>query len=41
MGTSFGLWPKPKLDFEEEIRSYKTEFEKLKDELSDVDFIDD
>jgi hypothetical protein len=41
MGTSEGLWPKPHLNFEDEIRSYQAEFDKLKDELSDVDFVVD
>ena len=40
MGTSGGLWPKPKLDFKKEIQFYESEFAKLKDELSDVAFID-
>ncbi|MHC4185602.1 MAG: hypothetical protein ACYSR4_06680 [Planctomycetota bacterium] len=34
-------WPKPDLDLESEIRFYESEFEKLKDELSDVDFVVD
>jgi hypothetical protein len=38
MGTSHGLWPEPKMDFRNEIRFYESEFEKLKDELSDVEF---
>ncbi len=41
MGTSHGLWPKPNLDFQKEIRFYESEFAKLKSELSDVDFIVD
>lgn len=41
MGTSGGLWPKPKLDFRNEIRFYESEFAKLKDELSDVEFVVD
>jgi len=41
MGTFHGLWPKPNLNFEDEIRFYKSEFAKLKDELSDVEFIDE
>ena len=41
MGTSHGLWPKPRLDFRNEIRTYEAEFEKLKDELSDVEFVVD
>ncbi len=41
LGTSFGLWPKPDLNFDEEIRKYKTEFEKFKSEFLDVEFIVD
>ncbi|UCH62304.1 MAG: hypothetical protein JSU77_10915 [Fidelibacterota bacterium] len=41
LGTSHGLWPKPDLDFDKEIRFYKSEFAKLKDELADVDFVVD
>ncbi len=41
MGTSAGLWPKPKLDFENEIGFYEAEFAKLKDDLYDVDFVVD
>jgi len=41
MGTSHGLWPKPKLDFRKEIQFYESEFAKLKDELSDVEFVVD
>ncbi|MHC4752808.1 MAG: hypothetical protein ACYTFW_23430, partial [Planctomycetota bacterium] len=41
MGTSHGLWPKPKLDFKNEIRFYESEFAKLKDELYDVEFVID
>ena len=39
MGTSSGLWPKPNLDFKKEIQVYESEFDKLKDELYDVDFV--
>ena len=39
MGTSHGLWPKPKLNLRNEVRFYESEFAKLKDELSDVDFV--
>jgi hypothetical protein len=39
MGTSHGLWPEPKMDFRNEIKFYESEFEKLKDELSDVEFV--
>ncbi|MEJ2704358.1 MAG: hypothetical protein P8Z79_18135 [Sedimentisphaerales bacterium] len=38
MGTSHGLWPEPRMDFRKEIRFYESEFAKLKDELSDVEF---
>ncbi len=41
MGTSHGLWPKPDMDFQKEIRFYQNQFGKLKDELSDVDFVAD
>ncbi len=41
MGSSHSLWPKPQLDFKEEIRRYESEFAELKDELSDVDFVID
>ena len=41
MGTSHGLWPKPKMDFRQEIKFYESEFAKIKDELSDVDFVID
>jgi hypothetical protein len=38
LGTTHGLWPKPNLDFQAEIRFYEGEFLKLKEELSDVEF---
>jgi hypothetical protein len=41
MGTSHGLWPKPKLDFKSEIKFYESQFAKYKDELSDVEFVID
>jgi hypothetical protein len=41
MGTAEGLWPKPKLDLEAEVRSYHHEFAKLQPELADVDFVVD
>ena len=41
MGTSHGLWPKPNMDFNAEIKFYKAEFAKLKEELSDVTFVVD
>jgi len=41
IGNSSGLWPKPNLNFKEEIGFYESEFAKLKEELSDVDFVVD
>jgi len=41
MGTSHGLWPKPNMNFTDEIRFYESQFEKLKNELSDVEFVVD
>jgi hypothetical protein len=41
MGTSDGLWPKPNLDFQSEIRSYESKLAALKDEFSDVEFVVD
>jgi len=41
IGTSSGLWPKPDLDFRNEIKFYESEFAKLKNELSDVEFVVD
>ncbi len=38
MGNSEGLWPKPDLNLEDEIRFYKSRFAELEDELSDVEF---
>jgi hypothetical protein len=32
-------WPKPDLDVDKEMKSYESEFAKLKDELADVDFV--
>lgn len=34
-------WPKPELDLKNEIRFYESEFAKLRNELSDVDFVVD
>jgi L-arabinose isomerase len=39
IGTASGLWPKPNLDFQKEIRTYESEFNKLKEELHDVEFV--
>ena len=41
MGTSHGLWPEPRMDFKKEIAFYESEFAKLKEELSDVEFVID
>jgi hypothetical protein len=42
MGTSSESgWPKPHLNLQEEIRSYQSEFDKMKDQFSDVDFVAD
>ncbi len=38
IGTKAGLWPKPNLDFRDEIRSYETQFAQLGDQLADVNF---
>ncbi len=38
MGTSQGLWPKPKLNFQEEIGFYRRQFAELQGEIADVDF---
>lgn len=40
MGSD-GLWPKPQLNFQEEIRSYQSDFERMKSAFSDVDFLFD
>ncbi|MHC4395327.1 MAG: hypothetical protein ACYS1A_06690 [Planctomycetota bacterium] len=39
--ASNDYWPKPGLDLEKEVRFYKSEFAKLKDEFSDVEFVVD
>ncbi len=40
MGTPGNdYWPKPNLDLKKEVRFYESEFAKLKDELSDVEFV--
>jgi len=40
MGTAGNdYWPKPSLDLKKEVRFYESEFAKLKDELSDVEFV--
>jgi hypothetical protein len=39
MGNPVGLWPKPDLNFNDEIKFYEAQFAELKDELSDVEFV--
>jgi L-fucose isomerase-like protein len=41
MATADGAWPKPHLNLQEEIRSYQSEFDKMKDQFSDVEFLVD
>lgn len=41
MGTSHGLWPKPDLDFQSEIRRYEAEFARFPGDLASVDFVVD
>ncbi|MGQ9576560.1 MAG: hypothetical protein ACUVUC_14705 [Thermoguttaceae bacterium] len=41
MGTGHGLWPKPNLDLEEEVRSYRASFDAMKEQLADVEFVVD
>lgn len=41
MGTKEGLWPKPKLSFQDEIRVYEAQFAKFGSEMADVDFVVD
>jgi len=41
IGNPKGLWPKPDLDFQAEVAFYQAEFAKLKNQLSDVDFVVD
>jgi L-arabinose isomerase len=41
MARPGGGWPKPDLDLEAEVRSYKEAFAAMKDELADVDFVVD
>jgi hypothetical protein len=38
MGTRSGLWPTPKLNFQEEIAAYGKQFARLSGELVDVEF---
>ena len=41
MGSREGLWPKPHLNFDAEIRNYQAEFDKMRNAFSDVDFFVD
>lgn len=41
MGSTHGLWPKPTLDFQEEIRFYETQFTRQAEEIADVEFVVD
>lgn len=41
MGNSKGLWPKPELNFNDEIRFYEARFAEMKNEFSDVEFVVD
>lgn len=41
MGTAGGLWPKPKLSFQDEIRVYEAQFAQFGAEMADVDFVVD
>jgi len=41
MASTHGLWPKPKLNLEEEIRSYRAAFDAMQNELADVEFVAD
>lgn len=41
MGSSHGLWPKPKLDLEKEVGFYREAFQKMKADLVDIDFFID
>jgi hypothetical protein len=41
MGTRTGLWPTPKLSFQDEIRVYEAQFAKLGNEMADVEFVVD
>jgi len=41
MGLPHAHWPTPKLDLEEEVRSYQATFDTLNSELADVQFVAD
>jgi hypothetical protein len=38
LGSPSGLWPKPNLDFQKEMDSYRQEFARRKEEFADVEF---
>jgi hypothetical protein len=40
-GSTYGLWPKPTLDFQEEIRFYETQLTRQAEEMADVEFMVD
>lgn len=39
MGLPEPHWPKPSLNLQEEIKSYENQFDQMKEEFSDVDFV--
>ncbi|MEN6334162.1 MAG: hypothetical protein ABFE01_07855 [Phycisphaerales bacterium] len=41
MGTPQGLWPKPKLSFQDEVHTYQAQFAKFGGDVADVDFVCD
>jgi len=41
VGTDKCHWPKPTLDLKKEVAFYETQFDKTKDQLTDVDFVVD
>jgi hypothetical protein len=41
MAAPHGHWPRPDLDLDDEVRSYKAAFDALKNDLADVDFVVD
>ena len=41
VASTHGLWPKPGLQLEEEVRVYQAAFDSLKNELTDVQFVPD
>lgn len=41
VGNPGGHWPHPKLDMQEEVRSYQASFDAMKSDFADVDFVVD